>query len=393
MKKLLLISAIALAFSANVHAQQKSKNDYKWVTGFGEYYKAEKSKEDSPKYLNDGFGGGVELGFQLTPEWAARIEASYLEIDVENAFLDEPSSRVGADALYFLSDDMAYVFGGLKLTKIHDADVMANIGLGKHWDIGKLGERWDFANHIKLVTEVAAYQSIGSSNSVTHMGLKLGLAYAMGGKTASTRPKDADNDGVSDKKDQCLDTPTGIQVDANGCTLDDDKDGIINRLDNCPNTSAGTQVDSYGCVKELDEATDSLVTANTLQAEPQGELEQPVTTSIQVLFAHNSAVISDANYGVLQKFASFMERFPTTDAVIEGHASAPGSESYNLNLSQKRANSVRTLLINEYGIDAKRITAIGFGESQLLDTSNTAAADKVNRRITAKVSARSQAEQ
>lgn len=46
--------------------------------------------------------------------------------------------------------------------------------------------------------------------------------------------KDSDNDGVSDTKDECPDTPANVAVDKNGCPLDRDKDGVADYLDNCP---------------------------------------------------------------------------------------------------------------------------------------------------------------
>ena len=57
-----------------------------------------------------------------------------------------------------------------------------------------------------------------------------GLTFNMGKK------KDADLDGVSDKKDQCPGTPVGVMVDENGCPLDKDKDGVADYLDKCPDT-------------------------------------------------------------------------------------------------------------------------------------------------------------
>ena len=56
----------------------------------------------------------------------------------------------------------------------------------------------------------------------------LGIVYLLG-KTA-----DADNDGVSDKKDKCPETPVGVKVDVDGCALDTDKDGIADHEDACP---------------------------------------------------------------------------------------------------------------------------------------------------------------
>lgn len=60
-----------------------------------------------------------------------------------------------------------------------------------------------------------------------------GLTYNFG------KGKDSDNDGVSDSKDKCPDTPPNVAVDKNGCPLDKDKDGVADYLDACPDV-AGT---------------------------------------------------------------------------------------------------------------------------------------------------------
>jgi OOP family OmpA-OmpF porin len=421
MKKLLFLSAINAALSENVQ-DQTEEND-KWVAGFVEHYVA-----DSSDFL-DVKGIGVEFGVKYTPNWAARLEVAYLEVDTDEAFLNDSGTRFGADVLYFL-DNQVYFFGGLKNIEITDGNAMVNIGLGKHWNLGEhfdLNQYWKYGNNIQLVTEVAAYEPIASGDSNTHFGLKLGFSYAFGGTIAPSMPKDADNDGVLDSKDQCADTPAGTPVDSMGCTLDLDGDGVINRLDNCPNTPAGTPVDSYGCNNDLD--GDGVINSidkclNTtegtrvgakgcslvLDTDQDGVLddvdncsdtpmtdkvddkgcsiftEEEVSINVKVLFGNNSSAIGNSNDPQFQEIANFMDRYPSTDAVIEGHASAPGREDYNLMISQKRANAVRDLLIEKYGIKALRLTAIGYGETQLLDTSNTDKANKANRRITVKVS-------
>lgn len=76
-----------------------------------------------------------------------------------------------------------------------------------------------------------------------------GLEFALGGITGTA---DADNDGVSDKKDKCPDTPPGARVDASGCPLDGDKDGVADGIDQCPDTPAGASVDARGCPKDTD---------------------------------------------------------------------------------------------------------------------------------------------
>ncbi len=361
MKKLLICSAVAFALSANVQAEEHNKDNEKWVAGFVEYYSTDKAETGLPDFLDNGTGFGAEFGFKFTPEWAARLEVSHLNIDGSPS--DQSGNRVGADVLYFMPDDLFYTFGGLKFTEISDVDLMANIGLGKHWDMG---------NSLKIITEIAAYQSLDDGDNNTHIGYKLGLAYVFGGSNASAIHNDGDNDGVMDGQDKCLFTPTGTPVDSTGCELmtavaeDQDQDGVMDMQDSCADTPMSDKVDASGC---------SLFT------------EEQYSTNLEVLFANNSSTIRNPDNSQFQEFSDFMSRFPSTDAVVEGHSSALGEDAYNMRLSQARADAVRTLLINEYGISAVRLTTKGFGESQLLDNSNSAAASMANRRTVVTVKA------
>ena len=79
-----------------------------------------------------------------------------------------------------------------------------------------------------------------------------------GGETTAPTPilaptlQDSDNDGINDNVDNCANTPTGAEVDAQGCEIqtaptDTDNDGIADDIDSCPNTPAGAEVDAQGC--------------------------------------------------------------------------------------------------------------------------------------------------
>ena len=65
-------------------------------------------------------------------------------------------------------------------------------------------------------------------------------------------------------------------------------------------------------------------------------------------------------------------------AVI-GHTDAKGTRQYNLDLSQRRADSVKEMLVTTFGVDPKMLVAVGFGEEQLQDPANPEGA--VNRRV------------
>lgn len=383
MKKITLAASILLALSTQAFADEGKKGDA-WVAGFVEAYSTDDELSGAPTFFSDGTNFGGEVGFRFAPQWAARVEYTHLSIDVAQG-QEKSGNRWGIDGMYFLPDDLLYLFGGIKELKIDDSNAVFNIGLGKQWAA---------TDKIKIITEIASYNDFDSG--FTDIGLKLGIGYSFG-ESGPAKAKDSDNDGVNDTLDMCPNTAPGTQVDAKGCDIDQDKDGVLNSLDLCPNTPAGTKVNSNGCAIGADADGDGVADADdkcantpiTDKVDAVGcsvFMEEEVSQELKFTFANNSAVIVN-HVSDLQAFADFMNRYPNTDTVIEGHASAPGEAAYNLQLSQKRADAVRKLLITKYGIDASRITAVGFGETQLLDTANTPAANAKNRRITAKVSA------
>ncbi|MVN75804.1 OmpA family protein [Hymenobacter sp. HMF4947] len=63
---------------------------------------------------------------------------------------------------------------------------------------------------------------------------------------------DADGDGVADNDDKCPNTPAGVRVDASGCPVDSDGDGVADYQDKCPGTPAGVKVDATGCPLDRD---------------------------------------------------------------------------------------------------------------------------------------------
>lgn len=71
------------------------------------------------------------------------------------------------------------------------------------------------------------------------------------------------------------------------------------------------------------------------------------------------------------------------DAVlaINGHADSTGSESHNLALSQRRANAVRDYLVQRFGIEPKRLSPVGYGESQHIASNDNPEGRRLNRRV------------
>ncbi|MBE0503540.1 MAG: OmpA family protein [Desulfuromonadales bacterium] len=177
-------------------------------------------------------------------------------------------------------------------------------------------------------------------------------------------PVDSDKDGVIDEDDKCPGTAAGVAVDATGCPLDSDKDGVIDSLDQCPDTKAGMAVDSKGCPPPI---------------------EENVKIAIGVLFATGKADIKEDSTDDIKKLGVFMQTYPTTTTVIEGHTDSVGSAALNKELSQRRADAVRDYLIKNYSIDANRIKAVGYGPDRPVADNATAAGRQQNRRIEAAI--------
>lgn len=80
---------------------------------------------------------------------------------------------------------------------------------------------------------------------------------------------------------------------------------------------------------------------------------------------------------------TFMQKYPDTTAVIEGHTDDVGTSEDNLKLSQRRADSVVNYLVNDLQIARARLTAIGYGEARPIGNEGSSEGRKANRRINA----------
>jgi len=86
------------------------------------------------------------------------------------------------------------------------------------------------------------------------------------------------------------------------------------------------------------------------------------TFKSEVLFDFDSAVLKPGAYPELDRVANVLNQFPDTAIRVEGHTDASGPESYNQQLSEKRAMAVKNALIQK-GVHPARIVAVGYGES------------------------------
>lgn len=105
-----------------------------------------------------------------------------------------------------------------------------------------------------------------------------------------------------------------------------------------------------------------------------------VLTLGDVLFEYNKADLKPGAMQNLYKLVTFLKENPDRNLTIEGYTDSTGSDSYNLDLSQRRAQAVESFLVQN-GVDPVRITARGYGEAYPVASNNTDAGRQENRRV------------
>jgi outer membrane protein OmpA-like peptidoglycan-associated protein len=87
----------------------------------------------------------------------------------------------------------------------------------------------------------------------------------------------------------------------------------------------------------------------------------------------------------VQKLAQFLQENPERKVVVEGYTDSTGSDSYNQQLSERRAESVRRALTRA-GVDPQRIQAVGYGEEYPVASNDSPSSRAMNRRVEVTIS-------
>ncbi len=176
--------------------------------------------------------------------------------------------------------------------------------------------------------------------------------------------KDSDGDGILDPDDKCPDEP-GVE-EYQGCPIPDtDGDGILDPDDKCveePETKNGYE-DADGCPDEVPEEVKKFT----------GVIEG-------IYFDTNKDTIKPNSERILNRALKVLKDYPDIRLGISGHTDSRGKYDHNMDLSRRRAESVKNWFVGK-GIDSSRFTTEGFGPDQPVDTNDTSAGRAKNRRI------------
>ncbi|NVJ59831.1 MAG: OmpA family protein [Gammaproteobacteria bacterium] len=373
-----------LASSMSLTAQVDRDVYFSILGGVQDFHSS--SEDNGPilsNSLDESDAIAAELGFMFTRNSALQLSYTKLNPDDAIGFGDEDLIMQSIDYMYYFNSETS---GG----------PYVRLGVGKYvFEDETAGGGWDESDVVRAglgfedqLNSVFSWRGeIGAIRDDTTKRLDtqllLGLTMNFGGSGSDAKPvapvavvatqvtkntrADSDNDGVFDDVDQCPATAAGVVVDPRGCELDSDGDGVPNSKDACATTPAGAKVDSKGC---------------------RLMLEETVRMTLDVKFELNSSKLQSTHKDDIKRLADFMTQYPDTNVVVEGHSDSVGKDSYNLWLSQKRAQSVADELINTYGVASDRVKAKGVGETQPIADNNTAAGRAKNRRVEAVIEAK-----
>jgi OOP family OmpA-OmpF porin len=286
--------------------------------------------DDPDRKIDDSFAGlQVQFGREMSRRLSLEGLLGYQDID---GFPGQEHLELGFNVIgNFLPDSWfsPYVIGGLGYLRadvgtpdfggLPAADSTANNATAT----GGLGLKIRFGDSPwSLRTEARLRHAFDSDDSLTDAIVTLGLQYNFGGGSAAPMA------AAGEPEEAPAAVVAAVPVDSDG-------DGVANDRDQCPGTPAGAKVDARGC---------------------------EIVKLRNVYFGFDSAVLLATAKGMLDESASVLRRHPDVQVEIVGYADSRGPESYNMKLSERRAEAVHEYL-EQAGVDAARMTARGYGES------------------------------
>ena len=292
---------------------------------------------DGNRGLENDTGPTLGLGYDFTDRTSFELSTFDLDPSV-NGGGDIDLDHYKLDMLYDLNDNNSrvtpFVVGGLGNTDF-DGENSTMIDVGAGLKVGMSG-------NVEWRTAIRAYNYLGGDND-RDIGIDSSLIFYFGG---NSRPAPA--------------RPTPAPAPEPAPAPDSDRDGVPDSRDECPDTPMNYAVDDVGCPIPVEEVA---------------------RVELDVLFEFDRDVVRPQYLPEIEEVADFMEQYPDVVVELEGHTDSVGTNEYNQDLSQRRADAVRQSLIDDFDVQGSRITATGYGEEQPVATNDTAAGRQENRRV------------
>ncbi len=249
MRITLLVAGMALlqAVGAGHMAAQLGRGGQVELGAFGSYTRFDANRIN----LANEFGAGGRIGLHLNRAFAIEFSGDHTQTIDGIPGRQAGVTRLGGSLLYHLragGDHAFYLGAGWERGSYSGARTATEQGavliLGDRLPVGR-------RTALRIEGRLSYYPSSNfgaETQRAVNLSANVGLSiFAFGGPM-----RDADGDGVPDRRDLCPETPRGAIVDRDGCPIDSDGDGVYDGIDQCPDTPFGAIVDERGCPIDSD---------------------------------------------------------------------------------------------------------------------------------------------
>lgn len=327
---------------------------------------------DSQRSLDDGLGGTLALGYRVNPGLALELYGVFGELDALHGSTEASTlSGGGISALAFVPQ-----LGGLYLPLA--------IGYLNSDHQGSAGEAYK-----GLSFEAGLGYLLPISFGRYRFGLRADARFRHHNGQDGQR-LDEEASGLQDiLYNLGLQLPFGLQPPPPPppapepvvvAPADSDKDGVLDRDDQCPGTTYGSRVDEHGCPPPPPPPPCPQTLESAGDVELQGCTAGDVIALRGVNFESDKASLTEASEVLLNQVAQQLRTHASMHVEVAGHTDNQGRASYNQGLSERRAQTVRSYLI-EQGVESSRLRTRGFGETSPMASNDDAAGRALNRRV------------
>ena len=382
---------------------------------------------------------GIRGGFYPSRFFGVEAEGGVMPSSVadgSNALLYTVRGQlVGQLGLWSVTPFVLVGAGGLGVASPREA-LGSDIDPILHWGGGvKIFINRYISLRVDIRDNVSYKRGVDNVFTAHNPEILLGLSITLGRKPyEAPAVGDSDGDGIYDDKDQCVDEAETFNEyqDEDGCPEPgSDGDGFIDDLDQCVDQAETvndykdddgcpeTDTDGDGFFDDVDQCVDQAETVNDYKDEDGCPEEDPdndrffdgddqcpqepesdngykdddgcpdevpkevkaFTGAIKgITFDNNKDTIRSSSKRTLDKAVKVLTDNPDIRIKVVGHTDNKGDHDHNVDLSQRRAASVKKYLVDK-GIDESRIETEGFGPDKPIDTNDTKAGRANNRRI------------
>lgn len=380
MRKLAGVCAMLMAFGISAPQAQEVEETATNTADESPFYRgvyiapmASYLKSDAD-LLDDGFGGVLAAGYRLG-WYALEFSAVYHSVSTSSSDARELGGSLNGLVFPFSSLPNLFLIGQVGGVELQDYPSSEKPSLALTTFGGGLGYLFPFA--------LGNYE----------FGLRAEAVYRYGIREENHKPE-GDFDAPKNYGDILvnvgLQLPMGlkkapppaepVQVVPVVQPLDSDGDGVTDDLDRCPGTPAGSTVDAQGCLPKPPCKSPGAGERITLAGCGAGD----VVVLHGVNFEFDKARLTPNAKTILDNVADELKANPEIQVELGGYTDSRGSDAYNQKLSESRAQSVRSYLV-EAGIADSRVTATGYGETAPVADNETEEGRELNRRVELKV--------